>query len=107
MSQLRFPLREQLKDPVDEAALRRILQGIGARMHRNTGRPRLLPLVLGGVATAAVIAATLRIRHDAGPLTFADGREFVAVEAADSGKEVQLSDGSSVTLSPGAHVEPL
>lgn len=109
MSELRFPLKDYLRDPVDEAALHRIAQGIDAPAKPNGSR-RFMPLVLGGaLAAGIVIAVALRVHghHDAGPLAFADGREFVAIDAQNASREVRLSDGSSILLSPGTHVEPL
>ena len=107
MTELRFPLKDQLQDPADEAALHRIAQGIDSRASRGNRR-RLLPLVLGGVtAVGVVIATSSRIHRDAGPLAFADGREFAAVDAGRSTRDIGLSDGSNIRLSPGAHIEPL
>jgi transmembrane sensor len=64
-------------------------------------------VLVGVTAVAAVIAATWRIHRDAGPLLFADGRELVAMDAWTTAREIALSDGSSIRLSPGAHIEPL
>jgi len=107
MIDVRFPLKEQLQDPVDEAALHRIAQGIDSRANRGNRR-RLLPLVLAGAATLVlVIATSSRIRRDPGPLVLANGREFVASDADNSTKDIRLSDGSSIRLSHGAHIDPL
>lgn len=107
MSQLRFPLKDQLLDPVDEAALQRIATKMNS-LARGGDQRRILPLVLGGVtAIGVVIATSSRIHHDVGPLAFADGREFAAVDADKLAKEIRLSDGSIIRLSPGTHVEPL
>ena len=107
MIDLRFPLKNQLQDPVDEAALHRIAHRIDSHASRSNHR-RLLPLVLAGVtAVGLVIAASSRIHRDAGPLALADGREFAAVDADSSTKDIRLSDGSSIRLSHGAHVDPL
>ncbi|MBN1608651.1 MAG: FecR domain-containing protein [Polyangiaceae bacterium] len=108
MSQMRFPLKDHLQDPVDEAALHRIAERIRSR-GRGREHRRYSPFVWVGV-TAAVgvtIAALLFIRRDAGPLAFADGRELVAVDAGGAAREIALSDGSRIRLSPGAHFEPL
>ena len=107
MSQMRFPLKDHLRDPVDEEALHRIAEGIDSRVQLRKPR-RFLPLVLVGVtAVAAIIAFSSHNRRDAGPLRFADGRELVAIAAGDTAKEVALSDGSRMRLSPGARIEPL
>jgi transmembrane sensor len=104
---MRFPLRDLLQDPVSEAALHRVLQGMDARAHARK-RQRRAQLVLGAlVAIAVVIVGASRFHRDAGPLRFADGREFVAVDASGSTREINLSDGSRIRLSPGTHIEPL
>jgi len=109
MSQLRFPLKDSLRDPADEAALHRIAQGLDAPL-RPTHTRRFLPFVLAGAAAAGLgiaVFSHLHIHRDVGALKFADGREFVGVEAGKASREVRLSDGSSIRLSPGAHLQPL
>ena len=109
MSQLRFPLKDHLRDPADEAALHRIAQGIDSPSRPPRAR-RFLPFVLASGAAVGIGIAMfshLRIHRDVGALTFADGREFVGVAAENTSSEVRLSDGSSVRLSPGTHLEPL
>jgi transmembrane sensor len=107
MSEMRFPLKDFLLDPVDEVALSRIAQGIDSRRQGRKVR-RSWPFVLVGMtALGAIIAASLRIHHDAGPLLFSDGRELVAVDASGTTRELALSDGSRIRLSPGARIEPL
>jgi transmembrane sensor len=107
MSESQFPLKDQLIDPVDEAAIHRIGERIDLRLRRPRPR-RVLPLALvGATAVAAVIVAAWRIHRDAGPLLFADGRELVAMDAGAKAGEVVLSDGSRIRLSRGAHIEPL
>jgi len=107
MIETQFPLKDQLIDPVDEAAIHRIGEQIDARLRRPRPR-RGLPLVLvGAMAVAAVIMAAWRIHRDVGPLRFADGRELVAMVAEIAVRDIALSDGSSIRLSPGTHIEPL
>ena len=107
MSETRYPLKDYLVDPVDEAAIHRIGERIDSRMHRPRPR-RFLPLALVGVtAMAAIILTASRIHLDAGPLRFSDGRELVTMDAGAVAREIALSDGSRIRLSPGAHVEPL
>jgi transmembrane sensor len=108
MSEMRFPLKDHLQDPVDEAAVHRIALEIDARVQGGSRR-RLLPLVLVGAAAAAgaLIVVASHVRRDAGPLLQADGREIVALDAGKVGSEIDLSDGSRIRLSPGARLEPL
>jgi transmembrane sensor len=107
MSQLHYPLKDHLQDPVDEAALQRIAQGIHLR-GQGSKRRRFLPLVLVGVTVlGAIITASSRIHRDAGPLLLADGRELGAVDAGEGAKEIALAEGSRILLSRGAHIEPL
>jgi transmembrane sensor len=107
MSEMQFPLKDQLIDPVDEAAIHRIGEHIDSRLRRPRPR-RFFSLVLVGATTvAAVIMAAWRIHRDAEPLRFADGRELIAMVAGTAVRDIALSDGSSIRLSPGTHIEPL
>jgi len=110
MSELRFPLKDYLQDEVDESVVCRMGQEIDARLERP--RRRLRPFLLGGVAAAAATAILLAVaashfHRDVGPLLLADGREIVATDAPPAGREMNLSDGSRIWLSPGAAIEPL
>ncbi|HEY5281167.1 MAG TPA: FecR family protein, partial [Polyangia bacterium] len=58
-------------------------------------------------ALAAVVLVGWRIHRDAGPLRFADGRELVAMDMGIMAGDIALSDGSTIRLSRGAHLEPL
>jgi transmembrane sensor len=108
MSPLRFPLKDHLQEPVDEAAVHRMALAIDART-QGRGRRRVLPFVLVGTAAAAgaFLLASSRLHRDPGPLLLADGREIVATDAAKGGSEINLADGSRIWLSPGARLEPL
>jgi transmembrane sensor len=107
MSERQFFLKDQLIDPVDEAAIHHIGEKIDARLRRPRPRRGLPLVVVGATAVAAVILAAWRIHRDAGPLRFADGRELVAMVAETAVRDIALSDGSSIRLSPGTHIEPL
>ena len=108
MNRLRFPLKDHLEDPVDDAAVHRVALAIDARLETRKHR-RLAPLLLVGAAAAAgaFILASVHARRDGGVLLLADGREIGTVDAAKVGQKVDLSDGSSIWLSPGARLEPL
>jgi len=59
-------------------------------------------------ALAAVVVVGWRIYHDAGPLRFADGRDLTAMDSGETPVgEFALSDGSTIRLSRGSHIEPL
>ncbi|HEY5957334.1 MAG TPA: FecR family protein, partial [Polyangiaceae bacterium] len=109
MSQLRFPLKDCLEDPADEAALCRIAQRMDSPQPPR-GTRTIASIVLAGAAVAGIAVAALahvRIHHDVGPLVLADGREFAPVDATSTSREIRLSDGSMIRLWPGAHVAPL
>jgi transmembrane sensor len=107
VSRLELPIKDSLRDPVDEAALHRIWMQIDGRFpvsRRNRRRA-----LVGGLALAgcAAIVLALTARHDAGPLRFSDGRALFAVDAPEGGARLSLSDGSSIELRGGARLEPL
>ncbi len=107
MSEMRFPVKDHLQDPVDEEAIHRMAEEIDSRLQDRHHR-RLLPLVLlGATAVAAILLAFSHIHRDAGPLLFADGRELVGMDAGGASREFALSDGSRIRLWPRAHIEPL
>lgn len=108
MSRLRLPLKDHLEDPVDDAAVHRMALAIDERLEARRHR-RVFPLLLVGAAAAAgaFLFATLHARRDVGALVLADGREIGTVDAPATGQKVDLSDGSSIWLSPGARLEPL
>jgi transmembrane sensor len=108
MSRLRFPLKDHLEDPVDDAAVHRVALGIDGRLEARKHR-RVAPLVIVAAAAAAgaFLLASLHARRDAGALLLANGREIGTVDAPKTGQTLDLSDGSSIWLSPGARLEPL
>jgi len=103
----RFPLKDRLVDPVDEAAIHRIGERIDERLRRPRPRRHLPLALIGATAAAVILVAAWRIHRDAGPLRFADGRELVALDAGTTAGDIPLSDGSRIRLSPGARIEPL
>jgi transmembrane sensor len=108
MSPLRYPLKDHLQDPVDEATVHRMGLAIDERMQAR-GRRRVWPVLVLGTAAAAVllVVALPRIHRDPGPLLLADGHEIVEMGAGRSGAEVEFSDGSRVWLSSGGRVQPV
>ena len=108
MSRLKFPLKEGLHDPADEASVSRMWQAIDSRFPRRHRRSATFFLAPGLVlAAAASIAVVAYVHHDAGPLRLANGGAIVAVDAPPAGAHVALSDGSSIELSAGARFEPI
>jgi transmembrane sensor len=108
MSRLKFPLKEGLRDPADEAAVSRMWQAIDSRFprpHRRSAAVFFAPGIV--LAAAAGIALVAYVRHDPGPLRLANGAAIVAVDAPPGGAHVALSDGSSIELSAGARFEPI
>jgi transmembrane sensor len=109
MSQLKFPLKEALRDPADEGAVSRMWQGIDARFPRRRAGRSLTTFLVPGVvlAAAAGVALVAFVRHDVGPLRLANGNAIVAVDAPPEGMRLAMSDGSSIDLGAGARFEPI
>jgi transmembrane sensor len=107
VSRLELPVKDHLRDPVDEAALQRIWMQIDGRYPERRRHRRRVALGVFALAGAAVVALTFGLRRDAGPLRFGDGRALFAVDAPEGGARLSLSDGSSIELSGGARFEPL
>ncbi|HEY7372775.1 MAG TPA: FecR domain-containing protein [Polyangia bacterium] len=107
MSRLKFPLKEGLRDPADEAAVSRMWQSIDSRFPRQRRRLSASIIFAPAIAVAAGVALVAFLRHDAGPLRLANGNAIVAVNAPATGLHLALSDGSSVELGPGARFEPI
>ena len=112
MIELRPPLRDRMVTPLPEADARRLWRGIRAR--RSQGRARSRPISLGGLVGTSLALLLLLVgvfvhRAPAAPgVAFADGRDFVAIEGpTDAGAVARLSDGSTLSLDPGAGVRVL
>jgi transmembrane sensor len=109
VSRLEFPIKDLLRDPTEEPALRRIWERIDGRL--PAARRRRRRAAMGGLALAAAgavaVVVTLGPRRDAGPLRFSDGRALVAVDAPALGARLALSDGSMIELGAGARFAPL
>jgi transmembrane sensor len=107
VSGLKYPLKEGLRDPADEAAVSRMWQAIDARFPQRRSRRSLSVLVAPLVAAAAGVAVVALLRHDPGPLRMSDGNAIVAVNAPPAGMRLALSDGSTIDLVGGARFEPI
>lgn len=107
MSRLKFPLKDGLRDPADEAAVSRMWQGIDARFPRRRVSRSPFILMLPAVAVAAGVALVMFLRQDPGPLRLANGGAIVAVDAPAAGARLALSDGSMIDLAAGARFEPV
>jgi transmembrane sensor len=110
VSRLRFPLKDVLRDPADEAALHRVWQSVDTRLAPARPpawrRALLSTLALGGAA-AVLVVFVWSGRRDAGPLRLADGASVAVVETASAESRMSLSDGSEIVLAPGSRLEPL
>jgi len=113
MSQLPRPVSEALREPVTEQSIHRMWRGVAAR--RASVRARSQRPVWAAAAFAAVAIALVAFWFSArgdskvGPLRLASGDEVEQVLVGSSGepRSVPLSDGSRLTLSPGARLTQL
>lgn len=104
------PLKDRLADPLGEAAVQRLWRGIDDR--RRDRRPRLAFAGWAFAAGAALVTllwliAARGTHPAAGPLVLAGGGAIGELTAAVAPRPVPLSDGSTVTLSPGAKLRAL
>ena len=107
MSRLEFPIKNQLREPVDEPTLRRIWHRIDGRLPAARRRRRRATAGVLVLAATAAVAFIGYARRDHRPLRLADGRALFAVDAPADGARLSLSDGSAVELGGGARLEPL
>jgi transmembrane sensor len=107
VSRLEYPIKNQLREPVDEPTLRRIWDRIDGRLPEAPRRRRRRALGALALAGAAAVALVGVWRRDAGPLRLGDGRALFAVDAPATGARLALSDGSTIELGGGARFEPL
>jgi transmembrane sensor len=116
MTELPSPVRKALDDRLDEAAVQRIWRGVSARRQPARARSSLRLtdwLAFAALAVSvsfAVLVWTRGPRAEPGPLRLVDGSELgaLAVRASEAApRVVELSEGSVITLSPGASLEPL
>jgi transmembrane sensor len=110
VTRLEHPIKDQLREPADEATLNRIWNQIDRNpLEGRAPAARRRRVALGGVAVAvcAGLAVATFVRRDVGPLRFADGRALSAVDATAAAARVALSDGSALELGAGARFAPL
>jgi transmembrane sensor len=107
VSRLEFPLKDLLRDPTEEPALRRIWERIDGRMPDARRRRRRVAFAALTLAAGAAAAFVVGVHRDAGPLRFGDGRALAAVDAPATGARLALSDGSAIELAGGARFAPL
>lgn len=113
MSRPDTPIKDRLRDPADEQALRRIWSGVAARSLSAKPRHRARPFVLlsaaGAMAGVAVLLVNLlnQSGREPGPLQLTGGGAIVSTVAPSSGATLSLSDGSRIELSAGTRLEPL
>jgi transmembrane sensor len=107
------PIKTVLDDPVDEAMLRRIWEGVDSQLPRR--RSVHVRLVLSGAFAGAAIAGLVMLaisgiaRRDSGALRLANGGPAGAAEIATATDPLalEMSDGSQIRLEPGARLSPL
>lgn len=119
MSGLPAPVKDLLRDPLGEEAVQRVWRRIGEQRARSS-RAAWRPVGLG-VAFATVVIALALLWVDVrsggqqapaagGALLLAGGGAVPSLEArasAPAPPPVLLSDGSTLTLTPGARLDPL
>jgi len=110
MSQLPRPVSKVLREPVDEASIQRMWRGVSARRAGRATTRR--PLWAASAFAVAMVALALvwLVPRDAAPLRLATDAEIGELSVASSevaSESVVLSDGSRLTLAPGATLTPL
>lgn len=116
---LATPLRDHLQSPLSEAAVRRMWRAVGERRARASRPGFGFGAAVLALAGAALFLALLVLPPGrgadgslaaAGPLTLRGGGEIGLLEAKAGEpppSAVELSDGSSIELSPGARLSAL
>jgi transmembrane sensor len=111
MTELRVPIKRELRDELDAAAVARMWSRIDARGRAQSRHTpgRKLVLAVAGVACAVVVTVIAWPRTDQprrGPVALASGESW-GTEDAKLELQVSLNDGSRITLAAGSLVEPL
>jgi len=101
MAELPNPVRDVLRDDLDEGAVQRIWQGVDRR--KAPRRWGIAAAVVAVAALAIIVVPTLR----GGPVHLSNGDALVATRAVDAPLTLALDDGSRIVLERGAAIEPL
>jgi transmembrane sensor len=112
VSRLEVPVRDHLDEPLDERAVHRIWRRIDERRRPRSLQDRPWAMALAGALAALVVAWLGGLGESAreAPLTWAGGAPIESIEGAADGqppRRVELSDGSSLELGPGALLRAL
>jgi hypothetical protein len=75
---LKVPLKEWLRDPVDEAAVWRMWRVIESRCARHRSRPTRFFTIVPALALAASVGAAAYMRHDCALLQPGDAKAIAA-----------------------------
>ncbi len=100
---LRLPLRALLRRPFDELATQRAWSRLRTARTPPVRHRRAAVLLAAALAVAALLLIVLR--RDVGPLRLDADRVVLEVDLSGPPLQVQASDGSAITVSPGGRVE--
>jgi transmembrane sensor len=112
MAELKRPLRDCLDPAYSEEDVQRIWHGVQRRTARRPLEARARWAVRAFALAGSVVLLVLWLwpgRSAPGPLELATGEPLSSLTAAPSGAgtRVALSDGSNITLNPGARLDVL
>ncbi|MBN2191731.1 MAG: FecR domain-containing protein [Polyangiaceae bacterium] len=110
-SDLPHPLREVLREPVDDAAVARMWHGIEGQQGRRSAPARgAWVVVAAAAAVLLVVLVAVRLRGPAPPaaLLTAEGTAFVRLDTTGQGlREQRFADGSRLVAASDTRVEGL
>ncbi len=114
MTEPRAPLKELLRDPVSEQDIQKLWRGLKARRAQSSASPSRW--TVGGICAGALAACLALVLVWTTPSATAESPELrtetgepleVLAGAKTEPRTVQLSDGSRITLEPGAEAQVL